>query len=102
MERGRDGGKNKNKVNNYTSIWIFKPYLDGWDEGIIQENMDDLELDLRRVDVFGCHRGDRGYTTQSAVIQYAIERISKLEKKDCCSKVESLIIVTGTEVGYLY
>ena len=46
------------------------------------------------VDVFGCHRGDRGRTTQSANIEYAIERISKLEKKDCCNKVESLVIVT--------
>ena len=66
------------------------------------KRIDDSELDLRRVDVFGCHRGDRGRTTQSANIEYAIERISKLEKKDCCNKVESLVIVTGTEAGYLY
>ena len=66
------------------------------------KRIDDSELDLRSVDVFGCHRGDRGRTTKSANIEYAIERISKLEKKDCCNKVESLVIVTGTEAGYLY
>lgn len=66
------------------------------------KRIDNSEMDLRRVDVFGCHRGDHGTTTQSSTINYAIEQVSNLKEKDCCEKVESLIIATGTKAGHLY
>ncbi len=66
------------------------------------KRIDDSELDLRRVDVFGCHRGDHGRMSQIGGLYAIIDKIKSLKEKNCCKSIESILIATGTLADFRY